>query len=376
MLADTRQRTTHQDAATGPGHVETPSAPRGKRAGGPPPAGPAPGTSSKGPPSFVSPFEGAASRAAPWLRHEPLVRPGSPYVEAEVYFALDRATLGAEEQQTLNRASRLIARKTPAHVEVDGYADSRGSERHNEGLSERRVDAVVAVLDARLPASAAETISAVGHGETESGPEHARWRKVRVAARAGERRGPEPDTDREGVGGPTGSLRPLLEPEVLDEAELAWRAERRAIYERHLTSAAADALRGAGIPPKQVLDGVAAGLGEVQIDRLIEAGQKRLGIQLRASSVPAPAGEQPLPAARMSDLEVMTYELLGYRLAVVLDVVKARPELGRGIAASIRDLRGLLSRLELKARDPNRDAANPFAGLAGHERVEPEEGSP
>ena len=376
MPTVTQRPDHHQDAAADASRAHEPAVTSGRRRGAPRAGAPGPQKPVGDARSFVSPLEGAVLRRAPWLRSHPLARPGAPYVEAEVYFALDGAKLGAAERETLGRAGGLIGRRQPERIDVDGYADVRGAERYNDGLSERRVDAAVGVLDASVSAAAAATICGLGHGEGESGSDHDQWRKVRVSAQAAavEPASEGDRADNGSVGGPRAVQRSLLPPEVLSEQEIAWRATRLAIYERHLDGATRRALRGAGIPPKQVLDAAEAGLGATQIDALLELGQKRLGVQLRASSVPAPQEQQPFPAARMSDMEVLTYELLSYRRAVLGDVGQARPELRPGLASCVADVSRLLRHLEDKARNPNRHVGDPFAGLATHERVEPAEG--
>jgi outer membrane protein OmpA-like peptidoglycan-associated protein len=59
-----------------------------------------------------------------------------------VYFATDRATLDAPAARALDELAARLAADPRGTVEIVGHADRRGSEPHNEELSERRMELV------------------------------------------------------------------------------------------------------------------------------------------------------------------------------------------------------------------------------------------
>jgi OOP family OmpA-OmpF porin len=59
-----------------------------------------------------------------------------------VHFDFDKATLRPEAIAILNDAATLLNQHERVVVEVAGHTDSKGSEEYNQGLSERRADAV------------------------------------------------------------------------------------------------------------------------------------------------------------------------------------------------------------------------------------------
>lgn len=78
------------------------------------------------------------------------------YTQSEaqmITFAFNSSTLSEDAKSTLNRiAGDLNARPSGYMVELQGYADSRGSERYNFSLSQRRAEAVERYLvDNKVP---------------------------------------------------------------------------------------------------------------------------------------------------------------------------------------------------------------------------------
>ena len=68
-------------------------------------------------------------------------------VQADVLFAFDKADLTAAARAKLAAvASELRNRRASGSVTVGGHADSRGDDRYNQVLSERRARAVAAAL--------------------------------------------------------------------------------------------------------------------------------------------------------------------------------------------------------------------------------------
>ena len=61
---------------------------------------------------------------------------------ADVLFDFDKASLLRKAQQTLAQAADIIRDKAKGSVRIDGYTDAKGSDAHNQPLSERRAAAV------------------------------------------------------------------------------------------------------------------------------------------------------------------------------------------------------------------------------------------
>lgn len=63
-------------------------------------------------------------------------------MSADVLFDFDKATLSAKAQDSLEQAASIIREKAKGQVRIDGHTDSKGDERYNLRLSERRASAV------------------------------------------------------------------------------------------------------------------------------------------------------------------------------------------------------------------------------------------
>ncbi len=88
-------------------------------------------------------------------------------VAADVLFAFDRADLSGPAQAKIAEvAQRLVADGATGRVSIVGHTDSQGSDSYNLDLSDRRAQAVAAVLQ---PALAGQTLefSVEGRGESE-----------------------------------------------------------------------------------------------------------------------------------------------------------------------------------------------------------------
>ena len=274
-------------------------------------------------------------RRPPWTDHRPLAPPGQPYVTAEVFFEHDSTRLAGAERATLAAVAELVGRKTPERVDVDGYADVRGAESYNDGLSDRRVDAVLAVLEPALSAAALTTVVGIGHGEEASvAGDHAAWRKVRISARAAAR--PPKEAEEEG---PT--IRPAMPPEVVSrEDELRW-SSRKQVYEQALTGSAREALAKIGLSPSWLLRRVEAGYGPVQVDDLIDRASLTLDREFMADGMPAPQRAQRTPGARQTRAASVADEPYRFRIGVLEALLKrglAMPGAGSRIQSLQRQL--------------------------------------
>ena len=63
-----------------------------------------------------------------------------------IHFGFDSDKLAADERENLDQIAGLIAERSEAMVRVEGYTDTRGPHRYNEGLGLRRAKSVVAYL--------------------------------------------------------------------------------------------------------------------------------------------------------------------------------------------------------------------------------------
>jgi len=82
-----------------------------------------------------------------------------------VYFEFDKATIKPEGKVVLNEAAALLQKHERVVVEVAGHTDSTGSEDYNQGLSERRANAVKDYLTQQ--GVTATRLSARGYGEAQ-----------------------------------------------------------------------------------------------------------------------------------------------------------------------------------------------------------------
>ena len=82
-----------------------------------------------------------------------------------VHFDFDKATLRPEAIVILDKAVGLLKTQASVVVEVAGHTDSKGSEEYNQGLSERRANAVKDYLESQ--GITATRLSARGYGEAQ-----------------------------------------------------------------------------------------------------------------------------------------------------------------------------------------------------------------
>lgn len=80
-----------------------------------------------------------------------------------VHFDFDKSTLKPEARVILDEAAELLAKHERVVVEVAGHTDSVGTDQYNQGLSERRANAVRDYLINK--GIRASRLSAVGYGE-------------------------------------------------------------------------------------------------------------------------------------------------------------------------------------------------------------------
>ena len=82
---------------------------------------------------------------------------------SNVNFDFNQATLTQSGRDTLDRVFSVLQQRTDVRVAVEGHTDPYGSDEYNQGLSERRTQAVVTYLTGR--GIAADRIVQKGFGE-------------------------------------------------------------------------------------------------------------------------------------------------------------------------------------------------------------------
>ncbi len=85
-------------------------------------------------------------------------------ITQKVHFATDRATILPDSYPLLNTVAQVLRDFPEVTVEVQGHTDSRGSDRHNQRLSERRANAVRDYLIAQ--GISPHRLTARGYGES------------------------------------------------------------------------------------------------------------------------------------------------------------------------------------------------------------------
>lgn len=83
-----------------------------------------------------------------------------------VRFATDDATITEDDHETLAILARYLSQHPEIRVQLDGHADARGSDAHNDRLSMARARAVGAALTARDVAE--QQVDVRGFGESQA----------------------------------------------------------------------------------------------------------------------------------------------------------------------------------------------------------------
>lgn len=86
-------------------------------------------------------------------------------LQEDVLFQTDSAVLRPHAIDKLQALAGYLRGNPGVRVAIDGYTDSRGSDEHNQGLSERRADAVRAAFDQMGVTQARFRVR--GHGEND-----------------------------------------------------------------------------------------------------------------------------------------------------------------------------------------------------------------
>ncbi len=90
-------------------------------------------------------------------------RPAEEGVLADVHFEFDRAELGPDARDLLQRNSDWIKQKPDVSIEIEGHADNRGTNEYNLALGARRAQAVKDYLVTL--GNAPDRLSTISYGE-------------------------------------------------------------------------------------------------------------------------------------------------------------------------------------------------------------------
>lgn len=83
------------------------------------------------------------------IEQQPVTAPEVVTLAADVFFDFDRATLKSEFLPELDRVADVMVRDTAVQFLVWGHTDTAGPEAYNQGLSERRANAVAEYLEGK-----------------------------------------------------------------------------------------------------------------------------------------------------------------------------------------------------------------------------------
>lgn len=83
----------------------------------------------------------------------------------QVLFGYDRSDLGSGAQANLDKLVNILNKYPDTDIQIIGHTDSKGSDAYNQGLSERRANAVVSYL--RTHNIASGRLTARGMGEAD-----------------------------------------------------------------------------------------------------------------------------------------------------------------------------------------------------------------
>lgn len=83
----------------------------------------------------------------------------------KILFAYDRSDLGSGAQANINKLGEVLKKYPDTNIEIIGHTDDKGTDTYNQGLSERRANAVAAHL--RSNGIAGSRLITKGMGESD-----------------------------------------------------------------------------------------------------------------------------------------------------------------------------------------------------------------
>jgi outer membrane protein OmpA-like peptidoglycan-associated protein len=125
------------------------------------PAGPAGAQGPAGPMGLQGPAgpagaQGPAGAAGAQAVAAPPVQQWSSF--KNILFDTDRSAIRTNEMAKVTEIAVYMKKNSPVQVGIDGFADPRGTDQHNQALSERRVNAIRdALVEAGVPGDKIKT---------------------------------------------------------------------------------------------------------------------------------------------------------------------------------------------------------------------------
>lgn len=95
---------------------------------------------------------------------QPAVLTEKMTIELEVLFDTDKSIVKPDYYSKISEVAEFMAQYPNTLVTIEGHTDSRASEKYNQALSQRRVNAVKEVLITQF-GTAPERLNAIGYGE-------------------------------------------------------------------------------------------------------------------------------------------------------------------------------------------------------------------
>jgi OOP family OmpA-OmpF porin len=83
-----------------------------------------------------------------------------------VHFDFDKSTIRADGYAVLDSVGNVLTQWPGLNIEIDGHADSRGTDAYNLALSQRRAESVSAYLREHFPNFGAAQVTTKGYGES------------------------------------------------------------------------------------------------------------------------------------------------------------------------------------------------------------------
>lgn len=83
----------------------------------------------------------------------------------DVLFAFDASSLRSDAKDNLDKLDVILTRYPDTNIEIHGHTDSKGTEKYNQALSDRRTSSVSRyLLDKGI---VSQRVTSIGYGETE-----------------------------------------------------------------------------------------------------------------------------------------------------------------------------------------------------------------
>lgn len=114
---------------------------------------------------FRKPKPAPVARVAPQPESVPEKKVATESFELQVQFEFDKSTIKEVYKPQIDEVARVLKANPDISITVEGHTSSEGSEKYNQGLSERRAEAVSNKLVQNY-GIASDRLKSIGYGET------------------------------------------------------------------------------------------------------------------------------------------------------------------------------------------------------------------